>query len=98
MNHCGAVIGLENGPPATPGEVGNEAAWIRDNLISTLGADQFVQLDSKPLLLVLYCGNTVIPNASVTHAVSAGGDFTVRWMATQLQENPDLYASLPAHV
>jgi hypothetical protein len=47
---------------------------------------------------VLYCGNTVIPNASVTHAVSAGGDFTVRWMATQLQENPDLYASLPAHV
>lgn len=92
------MIGLQNGPPATPSEVGNEAAWIRDNLISPLGPDQFVQLDSKPLLLVLYCGNNAVPNASVTHAVSAGGDFTVRWMATQLQENPDLCASLPLYL
>ena len=84
------MVGLQNGPPATPSEVGNEAAWIRDNLISTLGEQHFVALDNKPLLLVLYCGNATVPDASTTHAVSAGGTFTVRWMATQLQNNPQL--------
>ena len=88
------MVGLQNGPPATPSEVGNEAAWIHDNLISTLGPGQFVQLDSKPLLLVLYCGNNAVPNASVTHAVSR--EATSQLLdATQLRENPDLCAALP---
>eukprot|EP01052_Picozoa_sp_SAG31_P013405 SAG31_NODE_805_length_11970_cov_3.710793_2_plen_1098_part_00 len=84
------MVGLRNGPPATPTEVGREAAWIRDNLLSTLGQQHFVTLHGKPLLLVLYCGSSVVPNKTITKAVSAGGSFTVRWMATQLQENPDL--------
>jgi len=84
------MVGLQNGPPATPSEVGNEAGWIRDNLLRPLGAANFVALDGKPLLLVLLCGVSARPNASVTTAVSGGGVFTVRFMATQLQENPSL--------
>ena len=83
------MVGLKNGPPATPSEVGNEALWIRDNLLTPLGQRTFVVLDGKPLLLVLYCGQKQAPNASVTAAVSGDGTFTVRWLGTQLQENPD---------
>jgi hypothetical protein len=59
------MVGLRNGPPATPSEVGNEALWIRDNLLTPLGKSHFVQLDGKPLLLVLYCGQRDPPNATV---------------------------------
>jgi hypothetical protein len=83
------MVGLKNGPPATPSEVGIEALWIRDNLLTPLGQRTFVVLDNKPLLLVLYCGQKQAPNATVTAAVSGDGTFTVRWLGTQLQENPD---------
>ena len=82
------MVGLVNGPPAIPEEVGNEAKWVHDNLVVPLGADRFVQLDGLPLLLVLYCGAAfgTVPNATVTAAVSGGGTFAVRWLGTQLQE------------
>ena len=84
------MVGLRNGPPADPVQVGLEAAWVAQNLVRPLGKERFVQLGGKPLLLVLYCGDVNVPNASVTAAVSGGGAFTVRWLATQLQENPAL--------
>ena len=83
------MIGLKNGPPATPSEVGNEGSFIL-SLAKRLGQQNFVQLDGKPLLLVLYCGSTAAPNASTTHAVNPEGAFTVRWLGTQLQEHPQL--------
>jgi hypothetical protein len=81
------MIGLQNGPPATPSEVGKEAAFIYEHLVVPLGAENFVALEGKPLLLVLFCALPP-PNASVTEQVSGGGRFTVRWMGTQLQANP----------
>jgi hypothetical protein len=83
------MIGLKNGPPATPSEVGKEGAFIQ-TLVSKLGVDRFVTLESKPLLLVLYCGSNQVPNASTTHAVNPTGSFTIRWLGTQMQETPQL--------
>ena len=85
------MIGLQNGPPADPKALGDESQWIYDNFVHPLGADAFVSLpnDHLPLLIVLACGMGEAPNASVTQII--GRDlFTIRYMSTQLQENPDL--------
>ena len=85
------MIGLQNGPPADPHALGDEAQWIHDNLLVALGLPSFVTLphDHLPLLIVLACGMQSAPNASVTQAISRGL-FTIRYMGTQLQFNPDL--------
>ena len=85
------MIGLQNGPPADPKALGDESQWIYDNFVVPLGRDAFVSLpsDSLPLLVVLACGMGETPNSSVTQTIGRGL-FTVRYMSTQLQENPDL--------
>ena len=85
------MIGLQNGPPADPQALGDEAQWIHDNLFVALGPDAFVSLplDHLPLLIVLACGMGSAPNATVTHTISRGM-FTIRYMSTQLQFDPDL--------
>ncbi len=85
------MIGLQNGPPADPKALGDESQWLYDNFVVPLGAASFVSLpsDSLPLLIVLACGMRETPNASITQTISRGL-FTIRYMSTQMQENPDL--------
>jgi hypothetical protein len=85
------MIGLQNGPPADPKALGDESQWIHDNFVAPLGQDAFVSLpnDRLPLLIVLACGMGEAPNSSVTQIIGRGL-FTIRYMSTQLQENPDL--------
>jgi hypothetical protein len=85
------MIGLQNGPPANPSALGDESQWIHDNFWVPYGQAAFVSLphDSLPLLVVLACGMSDAPNSSVTQTIGRGL-FTIRYMSTQLQENPDL--------
>ncbi len=84
------MIGLQNGPPADPKALGDESQWIYDNFVVAQPA-AFVSLpnDHLPLLIVLACGMDETPNASITQTISRGL-FTIRYMSTQMQENPDL--------
>jgi hypothetical protein len=85
------MIGLQNGPPADPNALGDESQWIHDNFIVPLGPASYVALprDPLPLLIVLACGMGEPPNSTVTSTISRGV-FTIRYMSTQLQDNPDL--------
>ncbi len=84
------MIGLQNGPPADPKALADESQWIHDNFVVAEPA-AFVSLpnDHLPLLIVLACGMGETPNASITQTISRGL-FTIRYMSTQMQENPDL--------
>ena len=80
------MVGLANGSPASPSALQDEAAWILRNYIEKFGAQNFVGLDGKPVLIVLDTRDAVPPKLSWNVSES----FSVRWMGAQLQSRPSL--------
>ena len=79
--------GLLNGPistAASPKALETQAAWIYTNYILKFGIENFLVINGKPVLVMLDTGTTTIPNINWNISTS----FTIRWMGTQLQNNP----------
>ena len=80
------MIGYINGPPAAPSALQDEAAWIHTNYIETFGVDHFLQLDGRPVLVILDTRDDHPPRLDW----NVSKMFSVRWMGTQLQDRPAL--------
>jgi len=77
------MMGLQNGPPASPQSLADQATWLYTSVVQRLGQDLFVQLENKPLIVVLACGTDKKSPIPITQ-------FSLRYMGTQLQNTPDL--------
>lgn len=78
------LLGLNNGPttplPALMGELDYIATKYLGNA-SAGGVDSFIQLEGKPLVIIF-------DGSGADHSTFAHANFTVRWMASQLQSSP----------
>ena len=86
------MIGLTN---MLPSALHDLASWIRQNYHQRFGLENFVQLDGRPVLPVLYLGNfkpfsVPWPTPEVTQEISANGSFAVRYMGVSLDRNESL--------
>ena len=75
------MVGLTN---MLPSSLHDLASWIRENYHQRFGVENFVQLDGKPVLPVLYLGDVKPfsvpwPTPEVTQEISANGSFAVRY-------------------
>lgn len=79
------LLGLDNGPttplPALYAELDYIATAYLANATAG-GAESFVTLEGRPLVLIF--DGTGTPHPGFAH-----DNFTIRWMASQLQETPD---------
>jgi hypothetical protein len=79
------LLGLDNGPttplPALYAELDYIATAYLANATAG-GADSFVMLEGRPLVLIF--DGTGAPHPGFAH-----DNFTIRWMASQLQNTPD---------
>jgi hypothetical protein len=86
------MVGLQNGPPVPNGvaRLNGMLAWLKANYLDRPEyKDLWLYDGGKPLLTILYwppdpCAQ--LPKDLAAHALHAE-DWTVRWMATQLQDN-----------
>jgi hypothetical protein len=86
------MIGLQNGPPVPDGmkRLNGIVAWIKNNYLDKPEyKNLWLYYDGKPLLTILYfpadpCGQ-LKQDLAKSHLEAA--DWTVRWMASQLQYN-----------
>ena len=78
------LLGLNNGPTTPLPTLMEELDWMAQAYLAnaSLGLDSFVLLEGKPLALVF--DGSGADHSGVTHA-----NFTLRWMASQLQATPD---------
>jgi hypothetical protein len=86
------MVGLQNGPPVANGiqRFNRLLAWLKTNYLDRPEyKDLFLYDGGKPLLAILYWPPH--PCAQLQQTLATGKlhteDFTVRWMATQLQDN-----------
>jgi hypothetical protein len=79
------LLGLDNGPttplPALYAELDYIATAYLANATAG-GADSFVMLEGRPLVLIF-------DGSGAPHPGFAHDNFTIRWMASQLQSTPD---------
>lgn len=85
---CPAMVilpGWDNGPTTPLDTLNNEIAWILDNYVrnSRYSSERWLQFDGAPLLVVFDGGGKHFGSQ-----VPATEGFTVRYMASQLQDNP----------
>ena len=72
------MIGLTN---MLPSALHDLASWVKANYHQRFGVENFVSLEGKPVLPVLYLGNfkpfsVAWPSAEVTQEISANGSCT----------------------
>ena len=79
------LLGLDNGPttplPALAGELDFMASALLGNSTAG-GAESFVSLDGRPLVIIF-------DGTGADHTGYSHPNFTIRWMASQLQSTPD---------
>lgn len=86
------MLGLQNGPPVPNGveRMNDELTWLKKNFLDRPEyKDLWLYSDGKPLLTILYwppdpCAQ--LPKDLAGHPLRTE-DWTVRWMASQLQDN-----------
>ena len=86
------MLGLQNGPPVANGvnRLNAELAWLKTNYLDRPEyKDLWLYDGGKPLMVVLYwppdpC--TQLPK-DLAGTKLKDGDWTIRWMSTQLQDN-----------
>jgi hypothetical protein len=86
------MLGLQNGPPVPDGmkRLNGIIAWIKTTYLDNPAYQNlWLRYDSKPLLTILYfpadpCGQIT---ADLRNSPLHASDWTVRWMASQLQYN-----------
>ena len=86
------MLGLQNGPPIPDGmkRLNGIIAWLKINYLSKPEyRNLWLYYDGKPLLTVLYFPSDPCGQLKTDLAASAleASDWTVRWMASQLQYN-----------
>jgi hypothetical protein len=86
------MLGLQNGPPVPDGvkRLNGIIAWIKANYLDNPAyKNLWLRYDGKPLLTILYFPSDPCSQIKVDLARSPleASDWTVRWMASQLQYN-----------
>jgi hypothetical protein len=86
------MLGLQNGPPVPNGveRLNGELAWLKTNYLDRPEyKDLWLYDGGKPLLVVLYWPPDPCAQLSKDLAQTKlkDGDWTIRWMSSQLQDN-----------
>jgi hypothetical protein len=86
------MLGLQNGPPVPDGmkRLNGIIAWIKTNYLDNPAyKNLWLRYDGKPLLTILYFPSDPCAQIKVDLSKSQleASDWTVRWMASQLQYN-----------
>ena len=79
------LLGLDNGPTTPMPALLDELDYIATRYLANQtagGLDSFVVLDGRPLVLIF-------DGTGADHSGFAHDNFTIRWMASQLQSTPD---------
>ena len=79
------LCGLDNGPTTPLPALADELDYIASAYLGNAtagGADSFVELDGRPLVLIF-------DGTGADHSSYSNANFTIRWMASQLQTTPD---------
>jgi hypothetical protein len=82
------LLGLINGPPTTTGAVNEEMQWVRKHYIENPAFRGLWLNDRKKPLIVIFNGagpGYMVGKPPISHRY-----FTVRWMSSQFQNNPQL--------
>jgi hypothetical protein len=86
------MLGLQNGPPVPDGmkQLNGMIAWIKTNYLNNPEyKNLWLYYNGKPLLTILYFPSNPCAQIKADQAKShlEASDWTVRWMASQLQYN-----------
>eukprot|EP00041_Stephanoeca_diplocostata_P025063 m.648553 g.648553 ORF g.648553 m.648553 type:complete len:623 (-) comp22662_c0_seq3:166-2034(-) len=92
------MMGLTNGPPASPQALQDQAAWVKTNYIDVFGPERFLALPDgpskvdplvpeKPALVFLDTRGSAVTQPPVWNVTDV---FAVRYMGAQLQDKPTM--------